>query len=321
MIRLFKESKLLKKSELKKEEIINRSPKQKSIKTLFKLTTLEKENIKKLYKFNFSTLEISKLYRKSTETIAKVLFRYFNISKRKVGSKVEETFFDNIDSEIKAYLLGFFFADGCVCSDNSRFSLCNSIDDLETIKLFKEYICPESPINFNNNNKGALNRKQQCIFRWSSLNMKKSIENLYDLKPRKTYYDLKFPLIPVQFEKDFVRGYFDGDGCASLHYFSNGGVPYLDCNFIANNELFINSLCNIFDNNNIVYRKSTQLSKNNYKLHTLNIYGKNTVNLFHYLYKDSNFYLNRKYEKFLIYIDKGNTEINLKLKNLDHRNA
>ena len=62
-------------------------------------------------------------------------------------SKINEEFFDNIDSEEKAYLLGFFIADGCmqkeekkrngeIYSYSYRFTLNNSIDDLEIIELF-----------------------------------------------------------------------------------------------------------------------------------------------------------------------------------------
>ena len=314
MMRLFKENNLLRKSEIKIKEINSRTKKKKSKRTLLAISKLEKNNIKHLYEKGFSTTEISKLYKKSRETIAKILFREFKVIPVKQGFKVNEDFFDCIDSEIKAYLLGFFFADGCIEKDTKRFGLCNSIDDIEIIKLFQKYICPEAEIKITINSKGALNRKPQCVFRWSSKYMAESIEKLYNLKSRKTYYNLEFPNISEKFQKDFIRGYFDGDGSILIQYYSKGGIPSSTANFIANNISFIDNLCKIFDNNNIEYRKTTKISKNNYILYCLIIHGKKTVNLFNYLYKDATIFLDRKYQKFLTYIDKGNTEINLELK-------
>ena len=314
VVKLKQKNNLLQKSKIKTKEIVNKVKREKSAKTLLVVTKLEKFNIKHLYESGFSTTEISKLYRKNRETIAWILFRQFKITPIKRGYKVNEDFFDCINSEIKAYLLGFFFADGSIETNTTRFSLCNSIDDLEIIKLFQKYICPDAEIKMTINNKGALNRKPQCVFRWSSKYMTESISKRYNLKSRKTYYNLEFPNIPKEFQRDFIRGYFDGDGSVSLVYYSKGGIPNATANFIANNTCFIDVLCEVFDKNNIEYRKCTQTSKNNYILYCLVIQGKRTVNLFNYLYKDATIFLDRKYQKFLTYIDKGNTEINLELK-------
>jgi len=81
--------------------------------------------------------------------------------KKGSNSKINQEFFDNINSEEKAYLLGFFIADGCmqkeekkkdgkVYSYSYRFALNNSIDDLEIIELFQKSICPNKEIEFTN---------------------------------------------------------------------------------------------------------------------------------------------------------------------------
>jgi len=48
--------------------------------------------------------------------------------------QLNEKFFDNIDSEEKAYLLGFFLADGCISHNNNWYSNSNSL----TITLTEE---------------------------------------------------------------------------------------------------------------------------------------------------------------------------------------
>lgn len=48
---------------------------------------------------------------------------------------VNENFFKKIDSEIKAYLLGYFIADGNINSNLKRIELGCSINDLQIIRL------------------------------------------------------------------------------------------------------------------------------------------------------------------------------------------
>ena len=74
------------------------------------------------------------------------LCKLYNLDvKRNFIYKVVDTFFDNIDCEIKAYLLGYFIADGnmqleakkrngVVYSHSYRFAVLNSIDDFEVSK-------------------------------------------------------------------------------------------------------------------------------------------------------------------------------------------
>ena len=82
---------------------------------------------------------------------------------------VDSTFFDVINTEEKAYLLGFFIADGCIntSTDRSkgRFAINQSIDDLEIVEAFKKCLNVPSDIQYVNNQTGAKNRKVQCRLR------------------------------------------------------------------------------------------------------------------------------------------------------------
>lgn len=124
--------------------------------------------------------------------------------------RANDTFFDVIDSEEKAYLLGFLYADGYLASDG-RMGCRLKIDDIEIIKLIQKYICPNSPIEYSNNQN--FKRKPQCSIRWKSEQMYQRLLNL-DFCVDKTHTDSKvFQYIPESFKKDFIRGFLDGDGC------------------------------------------------------------------------------------------------------------
>ena len=162
--------------------------------------------------------------------------------KKGSNSKINEKFFDNIDSEEKAYLLGFFIADGCmqkeekkkdgkVYSYSYRFTLSNSIDDLEIIELFQKSICPNKKIEFINDQRGVKFRKEQARLRWTSKHMFETLES-YNIHPRKTY-DNEFFLPKIMSDnllRHFIRGLFDGDGHKAQ----------CEIKFVINSEKFLN---------------------------------------------------------------------------------
>jgi hypothetical protein len=102
----------------------------------------------------------------------------------------------------------------------------------------------------------------------------------------------------------FIRGYFDGDGCAYLYKPSDQNLQRLRITFCGT-EKFLNSLNDILHNN---------IGTSDNKLIDMNKYGNNVFNLryvdndsiyklFDYMYKDATIYLKRKKEKFDIFMN------------------
>ena len=61
-----------------------------------------------------------------------------------------DNYFEIIDSEEKAYWLGFLLADGCVSTTHgNRVILQISSKDEEHLKKFKASVCCKKPINFD----------------------------------------------------------------------------------------------------------------------------------------------------------------------------
>ena len=109
-----------------------------------------------------------------------------------------------------AYLLGMFAADGCVYEKTNAIKLTLASADKEYLELIKKEMSIQSEIKDYETSQGYKNSE----LRFSSFQIKKDFAD-YNITPRKTYH-FKFPQkLKKEYYKDFIRGYFDGDGCVS----------------------------------------------------------------------------------------------------------
>lgn len=263
------------------------------------------EYILNLNKEGKNIREISKIIKIPEKRLSDML-NYYKIKLVKgFTHPINHTFFDNIDSEIKAYLLGYLVADGCVSIEkrnNGNYSyriVFNvSIDDLDVIKLIQYYICPSVNIRYYHNTSGASNRKPQCSIKFTSKHMVNTLINKYNIVNNKTY-NINYDMLDLgDYNIDFIRGFFDGDGTIGKDSFG----------FISTSKLFLQSILNIISShiNNITYRIYTENGKT-VKYHRLLINtGKGIENkIYKLLYDDKKYYLNRKKIKF----NMSNTEL------------
>lgn len=207
------------------------------------------------------------------------------------------TFFDKIDTELKAYLLGYLVADGCITieerwerpSNIHRIQFQSSIDDLQVLELIRNTIAPHLKIS---KQKAIGNRKESIRLRLACKYMVDSLMDIHGIKPRKTWdYEFESPKLPYNLVRHFIRGFFDGDGSVGKGHFS----------FIFNSKIFLNKvLKHILDNTTnlkyYIYEENRHTSIY-YSLHfSINIDSR--IQLFNYLYKDCNYKLDRKYNIF-----------------------
>lgn len=126
---------------------------------------------------------------------------------------LNEKVFNNIN-EKSAYVLGFIYADGCV--SNGRFVIELQREDkhiLEEIKDFLEYTGEIVDKEVKCNNKVCLTSRLTI----TSANLCNILIEL-GVIPRKSLV-LTFPkFLDKQYYPDFIRGYFDGDGCFDSNY-------------------------------------------------------------------------------------------------------
>lgn len=124
------------------------------------------------------------------------------------------SYFKNIDSQEKAYWLGFIYADGCISDTskkgNKRFQLTLSIKDLAHLEDFKKAINASHLIHQYVVKKGKMIGHKYATIKITSDDFCNDLI-LHGCTPRKSNA-LFFPSLEKSFINHFIRGYFDGDG-------------------------------------------------------------------------------------------------------------
>lgn len=224
-----------------------------------------------------------------------------------------EDYFKQIDCSLKAYLLGFFIADGHICLNSScknsyKFSINLSETDKNIVELYKEEICPYNKITVSHYTKGAINRKPTVMIRWSSTKMKEYFEELYNIKINKTLdftFNFNFDNLETKYYSDFIRGFFDGDGHVSF----NETTKQFTFAFYGTSKYFLIQIGEIIKKYcRVEYIIDVDNKNKNVDLYCLRFNSnykrkKFIKQLFKFLYKDSKYFLNRKKIKFENYLN------------------
>lgn len=249
-----------------------------------------------------TNLKLSKVYY-----IAKKYNLHFV---RKHKYYIDESIFNTIDSEEKAYWLGFLYADGYISKDKSLITLALSSKDREHLIKFANFLKTNSPIKDYKvkGNKGTLAKES---YNASAINIYSNIikNDLITLGcVNKKSLILTFPkekLIPKEFIRHFIRGYFDGDGSVFIshehHWRHQTLTDVIHWRFIGT----LNMLENIKKQINIpigVISKVKKASENTYELAYKRTKWAQTF--YNYLYKDSTIYLDRKRQIFNLFFKK-----------------
>lgn len=249
--------------------------------------------IKEYIETRCSIQSLSKKYKKDAMTISRAIKKAgFDVINRQNLVKIDEHVFDNIDTEEKAYWLGFLFADGCLNKRDNSFELSLAEKDKEHLEKFNIFIKHSRNIKIKKIN---LNGKIFNCYR-CSFNSKHLCDTLksYGCVPQKSNI-LKFPNIDLfnnkSLIKDFLRGYFDGDGCITHINKEHTRIAIKICGTID----FLNE-----------YQKYLPLKKiyKIYKTHSVPelAFNDNTaLNICKFLYNGCSIYLKRKYELYNSY--------------------
>ena len=122
---------------------------------------------------------------------------------------LDESFFDTIDTESKAYWLGFISADGYVNHSGVTFGL--KATDAGHLERFLADLGSSSPVRFGTS---IVNGKQRQYARASvcSTMMSESLMAL-GVTRNKSLTISPCTAIPPELERHYWRGVFDGDGC------------------------------------------------------------------------------------------------------------
>ena len=259
-----------------------------------------KENVQQYYTFyvnSRSLFRTSKHFHKCSKYLKRFFLHYgFEYPLKDFNKKhtYNENYFQIIDTEAKAYFLGFIFADGSIYirprknSIEKAFRINLAEIDKHILEFFQKELGHSANLSFISGteftspvNKKVYTRKNQYALSISSLTFVNHLINL-GLGNRKTYMELSIPSIPEDLMPHFIRGYFDGDGCSNancIHFTSKTKTLLLELQSYLKNK-FNSSFGNIRKTKREVYIWSFTNEK---KL------------FLNYLYQNANCYLHRKY--------------------------
>ena len=138
--------------------------------------------------------------------------------------KINDHYFDVIDTSLKAYFLGFIFADGWLINNpvNRNYELGMELqsEDRYILEKLNEELGGQNIIYHSQPTKRIINgqlahiRCMDCL-RIYSKNIVQGLIN-HGVVPNKTQKDI-YPVVDNEFFFDFLRGYIDGDGCFYTH--------------------------------------------------------------------------------------------------------
>lgn len=249
-----------------------------------------KEWLEEMLKKHGSGKRIAEATGEKTTSVNRWIRKHGLQGSRNVGRNIrrhslDEDFFESIDTEEKAYWLGFIVADGCIVYSGGSYSLNITLGmaDIGHLKKFKTSIGSSVDITIGVSGKGT----PHCQI---IIHSKKIFNDLrsHGIVQRKTGNEV-MPDISEGLMHHFIRGFFDGDGstmtqsryvkigfhlcCASLNFMK-------DIKSVI--DLKTSTDMRILDRGSINIMQTTGLQ--------------NCLRIYSWLYEDASIFLERKHE-------------------------
>jgi DNA-binding transcriptional regulator WhiA len=248
------------------------------------MKNINESELVELYNKNYSANKIAKIYGVDTRTITSKL-RKLGVEVRKVHQKyaINSDYFENIDSSNKSYWLGFLMADGY---NSGKFIRVDIQDGGHLEKLRDEvFINGDMPVRIKN----SPTNKHVYYLTIQNDKIVKDCEKLGIVRSKS--FITEYPNIPSEFDRDFIRGLFDGDG--SLSFSMDGNYRRYRFSIVGSEKLIQSVKDKLLKLNiNLKIRKTKSIFE-------VYICGnRQIIKMLNYLYDNSSIYLERKYQKY-----------------------
>lgn len=214
---------------------------------------------------------------------------------------IDDSAFDKIDVDWKAYLLGLLMADGSIRGNQVRLKLQKK--DVMLLEQIRTLLCLTRPLSQD----GA----SQMLY-FSSKQIGFALMN-YGMRRNKTTRLSSLPPIPAEMMPHFVRGFFDGDGTIAKVTAKPNAARVAICCVC---EEFLIALQNWLSSQGIratLYKENREgktflLPQGIYSDHCLNMYSlliptfDDKAAFFQLCWANASIYLDRKQQRFVDYI-------------------
>jgi hypothetical protein len=258
------------------------------------IINLYKTGIKREELVNITGLSISGLYRllKKNGVIRKQTEVSSNVKKY----SLDETFFDVINTEEKAYYLGLLYADGYNNTKTYGVALTLQAEDVDILKRFLVCLKTDRPLRYVRREEGSTFKDIYTLYIGNKyFSLKLAEQGCGKAKS----LVLKFPdesILPRELYPHFIRGYFDGDGGVRTQVAKskdvNGSFSFIgSVDFITRLNTILEEECKI---------PLTRICNSKHsKSVTLQYSGRDKcIMLRDYMYTNATVYLERKRIKF-----------------------
>lgn len=265
-------------------------------------TQEEKDIIYKMYvEDKVGCTTISRVIHKNECTIASYIAKNIGCRTRSEAARkysCNSDFFETIDTEEKAYWLGFMYADGYVSSagvyNHGTVGISLNLCDYEHLEKFKKSMNATYPIKTYKSKNSYNSSCEYC--RLLIHNQKLYNDAIKQgIVEHKTNILTQPKITNENLVKDFIRGYFDGDGCVSKNTKRNTYAIK-----ILGTEDILNYIKEFIHKNNIAQIKRYYKRKNSQTVSSLEFAGNNQTKRFlDIIYNKSTIYLDRKYKRYI----------------------
>lgn len=243
-----------------------------------------------------------KLHKLGVDTSRKAAYPRYTL-RRSIATRTysfNEYAFLTIDTQEKAYWLGFLMADGYNHESKNCVTIRLQNEDREHLEKLKKFLSFTGNIRTYHRvtKKNHLERDYCELYLCSPIFCKILSEK--GCIQRKTYV-LQFPeYLSKNLLPHFLRGYFDGDGCISITRRKNRTPNSKTYQFnIVGMQHVLQKMQEIICENAQVAKTTIAKHKND-KAVTIHWSGYGVVlKILNFLYKDATIYLQRKYEKYM----------------------
>lgn len=155
-----------------------------------------------------SITKCAKMFGIHRETLVKYL-KLENAHEDRRSYAIDKDYFNSIDTEAKAYWLGFILADGCIKKEGCV-SIGLSYKDVDHLEKLKNAVQSDRPIVIETRN-AFDNTYETCTFVMQNMNITNALRR-YGIENHKSCNEKLSDLIPEHLMRHYIRGIYDGDG-------------------------------------------------------------------------------------------------------------
>lgn len=218
---------------------------------------------------------------------------------RKENIKID--IFNPVNTPEAAYILGFYIADGCL--NGNKFVITLNEKDKEILEKIRDYMSPITKLIYKKEtiNKQGIVSHPMYSFAFACKEIVNCLEDL-GLGKNKTYLSKSIKnVVPKELMWDFIRGYWDGDGCISSSNVTKNvketSYNYINIGFtiISKDPDILNEMNEFFIEEGI----NTHVYPDNKGNYLVGTHSKSEIEkIYNKLYTSSSLFMERKRTKF-----------------------